>query len=139
MRAGPEELPLLVESPGMTARFAHWGELDVAVETQAAGRDATATFHRAFPDGRCAVPHWGYLIQGRMRIRYPDHEEVISAGEAWYMAPGHIPAIEEDVVDVVFTMAGEYEKLMAALGRAAASRPRSLASRRATRRRGGAR
>lgn len=123
MRAGPTDLPLLLSSQGMTSRFANWGELDVAVETQAAPRDATAVFHRAFPDGRCPVPHWGYLIKGRMRIKYPDHEEVISAGEAWYMAPGHIPTTEEDVVDVVFTMAGEYEKLIAAIGRAAASAP----------------
>ncbi len=124
MRAGPADLPMLFESPGMSSRFAHWGELDVAVETQAAGRDATELFHRAFTDGRCPVPHWGYLISGRMRIKYADHEDVIAAGEAWYMAPGHIPVTEADVVNVVFTMAGEYEKVMAAIGRAAASGPR---------------
>ena len=121
MRATPGDLPVLVDSPGMTSRFAHWGELDVAVETMAGGRDATETFHRAFADGRCPVPHWGYLIKGRMRVRYPDREEVISAGEAWYMPPGHIPATDEDVENVVFTLAGEYEKLMAALRTAVAS------------------
>jgi hypothetical protein len=120
MRAGLSDLPILVESPGMASRFAHWGELDIAVETMAAGRDATQLFHRVFPDGRCPVPHWGYLVQGRMRINYPDHEEVISAGEAWYMPPGHIPMTEEDVVDVVFSLAGEYEKVMAALARGSA-------------------
>ncbi len=105
----------------MTSRFANWGELDIAVETTPSGRDATAVFHRAFPDGRCPVPHWGYLVKGRMRIKYPDHEEVISAGEAWYMPPGHIPTTEEDVVDIVFTLAGEYEKVMTTIGAAAAS------------------
>ncbi len=121
MHAALTELPVLVEAPGMTSRFASWGELDIAVETQAGGRDATAVFHQAFADGRCPVPHWGYLVRGRMRVRYPDHEEVISAGEAWYMPPGHIPMTEEDVVDIVFTMAGEYEKVMATLARAAAA------------------
>src|SRR5512146_1911530 len=102
MRAASSDLPLLVEAPGMTSRFAHWGELDIAVETQAGGRDATPLFHRVFPDGRCPVPHWGYLVKGRMRIKYPDHEEVISAGDAWYMPAGHIPTTEEDVENVVF-------------------------------------
>ncbi len=117
MRAARNELPILAETPGFTSRFTHCGELDVALETLAGGRDATEAFRRAFPDGRCPVPHWGYLIKGRMRVRYPDHEEVISAGEVWYMPPGHITATEEDVENVVFTLAGEYEQLMAALGR----------------------
>ncbi|HEX8939809.1 MAG TPA: hypothetical protein VF763_06560 [Candidatus Limnocylindrales bacterium] len=119
MRATRTDLPVLVDMGGFTSRLAHWGEFDVAVETGAAGRDATDMFRAAFADGRCPVPHWGYLIKGRMRIRYPDREEVISAGELWYMPPGHVPVNEEDVENIVFTPAGEYEKVMAALGRAA--------------------
>jgi hypothetical protein len=117
MRAAPSDLPVLVETPGMTSRVAHWGEVDVAVETMAGGRDPTELFHRVFPDGRCPVPHWGYLIKGRMRVRYADHEEVISAGEAWYMPAGHIPTTEEAIENIVFSMAGEYEKLMSELAR----------------------
>lgn len=118
MHAAPTELPVLVEGPGFTSRLTHCGQLDVAVETMAGGRDATQAF-RALPEGRCQVPHWGYLVKGRIRIRYPDREEVISAGEVWYMAPGHIPVTEEDVENVVFSLAGEYEKVMAALARPA--------------------
>jgi hypothetical protein len=126
MRAARTELPILAEMPGFTSRLTHCGELDVAVETLAGGRDSTELFRRAFPDGRCQVPHWGYLVKGRMRVRYPDHEEVISAGEVWYMPPGHIPMTEEDVENVVFTLTGEYEKLMAAFARSAASGPRPV-------------
>ncbi len=117
MHTVPTDVPVLAEAPGFTSRFTHCGELDVAVESLAGGRDATEAFRRAFPGGRCLVPHWGYLIKGRLRVRYPDHEEVISAGELWYMPPGHITSTEEDVENVVFTPAGEYERLMAALGR----------------------
>ncbi len=119
MHAAPDDLTVLATTPGFTSRLAHCGELDLAVETSAAGRDAAPMFHRAFPDGRCPVPHWGYLIKGRMRVRYEDHEEVISAGQVWYMPPGHIPATEEDVENVVFSLSGEYEKVMAAIARAA--------------------
>jgi hypothetical protein len=40
--------------------------------------------------GRCGRPHWGYVIRGEVRVAYPDHEEVISAGDAYYVAPGHV-------------------------------------------------
>ncbi len=117
MRAAPIDIPVLAESPGFTSRFTHCGDFDVAVETLAGGRDATEAFRRAFAGGSCPVPHWGYLVRGRIRVKYADHEEVISAGEVWYMPPGHIPVTEEAVENVVFTPAGEYERVMALLGR----------------------
>lgn len=40
--------------------------------------------------GHCGKPHWGYVIRGVVRVAYPDHEEVISAGDAYYVAPGHL-------------------------------------------------
>jgi hypothetical protein len=55
------------------------------------------TLHPLFkglPDDRCQCPHWGYVLKGRMRIRYPDHDEIIEAGDAYYMVPGHLPFIE---------------------------------------------
>jgi hypothetical protein len=27
-------------------------------------------------------------------VRYPDHDEIIEAGDAYYMVPGHLPFIE---------------------------------------------
>jgi hypothetical protein len=44
------------------------------------------------PGGNCSCPHWGYVLKGSLTVRYDDHEEVISAGEAYYMPPGHAPA-----------------------------------------------
>lgn len=117
MRAAPTDLPVSYDLPGLTSRSTNWGELDVAVETYTgAPRDATEAF-RSLPDGRCRCPHWGYLVKGRMRIKYADGEEVISAGDIWYMPPGHIPVLEEDGVNIVFSPAGEYQKVLAALGR----------------------
>src|SRR5215216_5694895 len=39
----------------------------------------------SLPGGRCVCPHWGYLLAGRMVVRYGDHEEVFEAGDAFYM------------------------------------------------------
>jgi hypothetical protein len=46
------------------------------------------------PDDRCPCPHWGYLFSGRITVTYADSEEVYEAGDAFYMAPGHVPAAE---------------------------------------------
>jgi hypothetical protein len=102
MRAARNDLPVTNEIPGFTSRKTQWGEFTVGIETVAGGFDPTERF-RSLPGGRCQRPHWGYLIKGRMRIKYSDHEEVISAGDAYYMSPGHIPVVEEDAEVIEFS------------------------------------
>ena len=42
------------------------------------------------PGGHCQVPHWGYVVEGSMTIRYQDGtEEPVSAGDLFHMQPGH--------------------------------------------------
>ena len=46
------------------------------------------------PDGRCPCPHWGVMTKGRMTVTYADRVEVYEAGDAFYMTPGHMPAVD---------------------------------------------
>jgi hypothetical protein len=46
---------------------------------------------RGLPDDRCQCPHWGIVTDGRMTVRYAGHEEVVTAGDVFFMAPGHVP------------------------------------------------
>ena len=62
---------------------------------------------KALPGGNCPCPHWGYVIKGRLTVRYPDHEEVIEAGDAFYMTPGHAPAAEQGTEIVQFSPSAE--------------------------------
>lgn len=112
--ASKVDLPVTAEMDGFESRQTQWGDLNVALESIAGGMDATELFS-SLPDGRCQCPHWGYLVSGRFRVKYADREEVVSAGEAYYLDPGHIPVVEEDVVLVEFSPLGEYQKTMAAL------------------------
>jgi hypothetical protein len=41
------------------------------------------------PGGLCQCPHWGLVTKGQMTVRYADHEELLEAGDAFYMPPGH--------------------------------------------------
>ena len=111
MRGSKQDLPIVEEGEGFFSRQAEWGDMNVALEAFPGGFDA-APFFKGLPDDRCQCPHWGYVLKGRGRIRYADHEEVISAGDAYYLEPGHLPFIEEDIEVVEFSPKGEYQKTM---------------------------
>jgi hypothetical protein len=49
---------------------------------------------QALAGGACQCPHWGYVIAGRMRFVFGDHEEVYETGDAFYQPPGHRPYVD---------------------------------------------
>jgi mannose-6-phosphate isomerase-like protein (cupin superfamily) len=67
------------------------------------------------PTGRCTCPHGGYVFKGRMIVRYDDHEEVINAGEAFYMPPGHAPEAEAGTELLQFSPADQLAEVEAAI------------------------
>jgi hypothetical protein len=46
---------------------------------------------RGLPGNICPCPHWGIVTDGRMIVRYADHQETVETGDVFYMAPGHVP------------------------------------------------
>jgi len=46
-----------------------------------------------------------------MTVRYPDRDEVVRAGELYYMAPGHTMAVEAGTVLVEFSPREQFEQL----------------------------
>lgn len=65
------------------------------------------------PNDRCPCPHWGYLIEGRMIVKYEDGtQEEITAGDVYYTPPGHTAVIEEDCVSVDFSPIGPWKQLV---------------------------
>lgn len=112
MHGAREDIPVAFESGPVCSRDAEWGDMNVAFEAFPAGTDTVPLF-KGLPDDRCQCPHWGYLFKGRMRVRYAgDREEVIGAGEAYYLPPGHNVMVEEDSQLVEFSPRGEYQKTM---------------------------
>jgi hypothetical protein len=77
--------------------------------------DATPLL-KGLPDNRCQCPHWGYVIKGKMTMRFADHEEVYGAGEAFYAPPGHVPVRHEPGTEIVqFSPAEELRATQAVL------------------------
>jgi hypothetical protein len=64
--------------------------------------DATPMM-KGLPGDNCPCPHWGYVLKGRLTFRFADHDEVVEAGDAFYLPPGHIPAAEAGTEYVQFS------------------------------------
>src|ERR1044071_4236530 len=62
---------------------------------------------KGLPDDRCQCPHWGYVLKGKMTYRFPDHEEVFEAGDAFYLPPGHVQLVEAGTEYVQFSPTGD--------------------------------
>ena len=112
MRGSKQDLPVAFEADGVWSRQAEWGDMNVAIEGGAPAGFDNAPLFKGLPDDRCQCPHWGYMISGRMRVRYAEREEVISAGDAYYLAPGHTLVVEQAGEVVEFSPKGEYQKTM---------------------------
>jgi hypothetical protein len=105
------DLPLVEDyGENFRSRIVEWGGMIVSYETFPAGVDATPLF-KGLPDDMCQSPHWGYLLKGRVRVkRAGGGEEVIEAGDVYYLEPGHIPVFEEDSEVLEFSSKAEYEE-----------------------------
>lgn len=90
-----------------------WGGMTVAINEPKAGTDFTPLL-KGLKDDLCQVPHWGYLEKGRIRVvDFHKNTETITAGEVFYMAPGHTIIVEEDARMIDFSPDREMKELNA--------------------------
>ena len=78
------------------------GGYTVCFESHHQDADMTALL-RGMPDDRCDFPRWGYVIHGAVDFRFADHSERYEAGDAYFVAPGHIPHHEAGCEIVEFS------------------------------------
>jgi hypothetical protein len=83
------------------------GGMIIALERWNAGLD-TGEMFAEMPDGACQEPHWGYMVKGQITMRYTDGTtETLSAGQAYYLRPGHNAHVDEDCELVEFSRADD--------------------------------
>ncbi len=70
---------------------------------------------KGLPDDLCQCPHWGYVVRGRFRVRYGGREEIVTAGDAYHIPPGHVSIYEEDTEVVEFSPKHEYQTMLEAV------------------------
>lgn len=111
MHSSRQGLAVTFKDGGVDIREAEWGDINIGFEQFPAGLE-TAPLFKGLPDDRCQSPHWGYVLRGRVRVIYKDHEEVIAAGDAYYLSPGHTTVFEEPTELIEFSPLGAYRETM---------------------------
>lgn len=69
------------------------------------------------PDDRCQCPHWGYVVAGKLTAIYADREEEFTAGDAFYLPPGHTATFTAGLEYVQFSPTDELRVVEAAIER----------------------
>lgn len=107
---GSKDDPPLAEDHG--ENFRNWqserGGMIVGISQFPAGVDAAPLF-KGLPNDMCQAVHWWYVLKGQMRVRSTEGEELIGAGDAYYLEAGHVPYFEEDTEVVEFSSKTSYE------------------------------
>jgi hypothetical protein len=122
MQMKPENLPIIFERDDSSLRGTEWGGMVVLFYTIPAGTDMKPLF-AGLPDDVCQCPHWGYVLKGRLRIRHADHDQEVSAGEAFYVEPAHAPIFEEDTQMIEFSPKEPWYAMFATIARNMAALP----------------
>ena len=89
------------------------GELTVALGRYPAGLDVDSLL-RGLPNNMCPCPHWGYVLEGRLRVRYGDgSREEVRQGDVYYLPAPHTAEVLEDFSCVEFSPKKEFWEVMA--------------------------
>jgi hypothetical protein len=78
------------------------GSMAAAIVRVPAGADLRPVLSQ-LPSGSCPVPHWGYVISGKINVGYEGRTEVVGQGEVFWMEPGHTVWVDEDASYVDFS------------------------------------
>lgn len=70
-------------------------------------------FFKGLPDDMCSSPHWGYVIEGSLRVIYPGgKEDIVNAGEVFYWPAPHTGVVEKNVKFIDFSPDGKFNTVM---------------------------
>jgi len=113
MHSPKEQLPVVMEGPGMSVRAAEdWGGMAAVVFELPAGTDLGPMLE-GLPDDACICSHWGYVLKGKVSVRNVDGtQEVLEAGQLFHILPGHTPVVQEDAEFVEFTPTAQFKKVI---------------------------
>jgi|SRR5215204_3742762 len=113
MNIKKENIPLTMQAPGTIMRgLAGYGGMTVAFNELPAGTDFTPMF-QGLKNNSCHCPHWGYLLEGELLIKYDDGtEEIITTGDVFYLQPGHTAIVQTDTKFIDFSPEKELKEVL---------------------------
>ena len=114
--ANKNDAPVVVNIPEIEIRQLDLDGYTVTFNTFKADADPTPLF-RGLPDDACQCPHWGTVLSGKLVYRFADHTETYTAGDAYYVGPGHVPLSFADAETVEFSPTTDLQATLAVVGR----------------------
>lgn len=114
MKIRKEDVPVTLQAPGTIMRAQpNYGSMTAAFNELAKGTDFTPLL-AGLEHNSCHCPHWGYILEGALVIKYDSsEEEILKAGDIFYLPPGHTAIVEENVKFVDFSPTKELNEVMA--------------------------
>jgi hypothetical protein len=113
MKTNKEDIPVTMQSPGTILRAQKgFGDMTVAYNQLPRGTDLSPLL-KGLEHDSCQCPHWGYIFHGGMTVKYDDGtQEVLKAGDVFYLPPGHTVIVEEDIQLIDFSPSKELNEVM---------------------------
>jgi len=113
MKIKKEDIPVTMEGPGTTMRgLAGYGGMTVAFNEIPAGTDFSPLLE-GLKNNSCHCPHWGYVVEGELLVKYDDGtEERLTSGEVFYLPPGHTAIVIKDLKFLDFSPEKELNEVM---------------------------
>jgi len=116
MHANEEQLAVELEVGEIHTRGEEWGSQLVRHVTLPPSADFRPLL-KGLPGDACDCPHWGYVIDGSITIRYADGtEEQNRAGDLYYWPGGHTAWTDDGVTFVEFSPAAELRPVLDHIG-----------------------
>lgn len=103
----------LAVDPRTSMRNQHGlGGMAVGYVELPAGVDFSPMFV-GLPQDMCPSPHWGYVLEGAVQIKYPGgKEETVKAGEVFYWPAPHTGKVDKGVKFIDFSPSMEFTQVM---------------------------
>lgn len=115
MRISKQDVPEKLNVPGAVARqqlefgdASGYGKMAGEYFSLGAGTDI-APLLKGLEGDLCQSPHWGYLLEGEIKVSYADGAgETINGGDLFYWPPGHSVRAEQASEVVLFSPQSEH-------------------------------
>jgi hypothetical protein len=116
MHSRIKDMPIEMQVGEIETRASEGGDVLTRHIQLPAGTDFTPLFV-GLPGDMCQCPHWGYVVEGSINLRYADGtEETNSAGDVYYWPGGHTGWTDEGVTFLEFSPTAEITPVLEHLG-----------------------
>ncbi|MDO6436645.1 hypothetical protein Q4534_04480 [Cyclobacterium sp. 1_MG-2023] len=118
MKINKKDIPTTMQTPDSTLRAqANYGGMTVCFNELPKGTDFTPLLNGLSNDS-CHCPHWGYVLEGQMLVKYDDGtEEILEGGDVFYMPEGHTVIVQRDIKMIDFNPTKAFNEVITHVGK----------------------